>query len=160
MPEKRGKQESSLGPERRDHIPLGHRDMETVKKPKGRYIPKMIDENDISRHSEILSAEFEESIDASRSRRKIFETHNVYFKVTLMNEIYYHEDDLEKMGVDLLVVTDSNKAIVRLEDEETAELSKKIKYYKEQEFKTLLRKLSSIEPIEVREKIEITLVDL
>jgi hypothetical protein len=106
-----------------------------------------------------LSAEFEESIDASRSRRRIFETHNVYFKVTLMNEIYYHEDDLEKMGVDLLVVTDSNKAIVRLEDKETAELSNKIKYYKEQEFKTLLRKLSSIEPIEVREKIKITLIN-
>lgn len=159
MPEKRRKQKSLFESERRDHIPLGDLSAKTEKKPKRRFFPKMIDEKDIPRHSEILSAKFEKSVDTSRSRRIIFQTHNVYFKVTLMNEVYYQEDDLEKMGVDLLVVTDNKKAVVRLEDKETAELSNKIRYYEEQEFKTLLRKLSSIEPIEVSEKIKIELED-
>ena len=74
-----------------------------------------------------------------------------------MNDIYYHEKDLERMGLDLLVVIDKNKAIVRLEDEETIKFSDKLKNYDEKKFKTYLRKLQNIEPIETQEKIEITL---
>jgi hypothetical protein len=59
--------------------------------------------------------------------------------------------------MDLLIVLDSNKAIVKLADEETAEFSDKIKYYEEKRFKTLLRRVSSINPIKTNEKIESSL---
>lgn len=159
MPEKKDKQKKILEYQKKDHIPLRENNTEIAKKPKGKLFPEKIDEKNLPEHSEVLFAKLGESIETSRSRRKIFQTNNVYFKISLMNDIYYHEKDLETMGVDLLVVTNSNKAIVRLADEETTELSQKIKNYKEMKFKTLLRKLSDIEPIETHEKIGITLED-
>jgi hypothetical protein len=144
--------------EKKEHIPLKEVNTETAKKQKGgRFIPKTIETKDLPKHSEMLSEEFEQSIKVSKSRRKIFQTKNVYFKMTFMNDIYYHEKDLEKNGMDLLIVLDSNKAIVKLADEETAEFSDKIKYYEEKRFKTLLRRVSSIDPIKTNEKIESSL---
>ena len=144
--------------EKKEHILLKEVNTETAKKQKGgRFIPKTIETKDLPEHSEMLSEEFEQSIKVSKSRRKIFQTKNVYFKITFMNDIYYHEKDLEKNGMDLLIVLDSNKAIVKLADEETAEFSDKIKYYEEKQFKTLLRRVSSIDPIKTNEKIESSL---
>lgn len=159
MKKRRNVNRTLLEFDKRDHIPLGEHNTETAKKKSRRFIPKRIEKEKIPEHSMLLSSELEKSTTISRSRRKIFQTKNVYFKATLMNEISRHEEYLEKAGIDLLVVLDSNKAIVRLTDDRTEELLDKIRNYEEQEFLTVLSILNSFEPISTTEKIEPAIED-
>ncbi|MBU7028674.1 MAG: S8 family peptidase [Theionarchaea archaeon] len=157
MPEKRKKQKSLLEFEKKDHIPLSESNTETKKKSGRKAIPPSIE--NLSEHSKVLATGLEESFEVSMSRRRIYQTDNFYFKIAFTNEVYYNERDLLNNGIELLIVLDNNKAIVRLPDTQITELADKIRHYEEMKFKSMLMKLSSIEPLRTDEKIGATLED-
>jgi hypothetical protein len=151
MPKGKRIQRKLLEFEKRSHIPLSESDTETREKPKKKAIPPSIE--NLSTHSEILAAKLEESFEISRNRRKIYETNNFYFKLAFTNEVYYNEEDLLRYEIELLTVLDNNKAIVRLPDTQMIKLTNKIRHYEKLEFKSMLKKLSNIEPLTIGEKI-------
>jgi hypothetical protein len=152
---RRRRQQNLLEFERREHIPLDKKGTRSMKKRKKRFNPpNLVEKEKLSVHSREISNEFSESVSVSKSRRGIFNSNNVYFKIKFANEVYYNEKDIKKSGMDLLVVLDEKKAIVNLPDEGIDELAHKIKHYEELRFTTILRKLINIEPIESEEKIQ------